>query len=58
MRPEEGDLATDVEIITDPRSGMAFEVSVYPGFRTVTYHVSIAWGYAAIKPEHIAVLLG
>jgi len=33
-------------------------LSLYPGFRTVTYHVSIAWGYAAIKPEHIAVLLG
>jgi hypothetical protein len=56
--PREGDLATDREIITDPRSGLSFELAVYPGYRMVTYHVSIAWGVAVMKPEHLAVLLG
>jgi hypothetical protein len=56
--PKEGDLATDREIITDPRSGLVFELAVYPGFRMVTYHVSIAWGVSVMKPEHLAVLLG
>lgn len=56
--PREGDLATDRETIVDPRSGLAFELACYPGFRMVTYHVSIAWGVAVMKPEHLAVLLG
>lgn len=56
--PNEGDLATDRETVTDPRSGLSFEVAVYPGFRMNVYHLSLAWGYAAIKPEHCAILLG
>ncbi len=57
-RPEEGDLATDVMTITDPRSGMSFEVSVYPGYRKVVYEIAAAWGVKNIKPEHTALLLG
>jgi len=56
--PKEGDLATDRETIIDPRSGLAFEVACYPGFRMVTYHVSLAWGVKVMKPEHVAILLG
>ena len=48
----------DVMQITDPRSGLTFEVSVYPGFRKVVYHISLAWGVKNIKPEHTALLLG
>lgn len=57
-RPEEGDQATDVQIITDPRSGLSMEFSVYPGYRKVRYEVGLAWGVANIKPEHTAILLG
>lgn len=57
-RPAAGDMAIDVITITDPRSGLAFEVSVYPGFRKVVYHISLAWGVKNIKPEHTALLLG
>lgn len=56
--PAEGDLATDRQVITDDRTGMSFELAVYPGFRMNVYHVSVAWGVSVIKPEHIATLLG
>jgi hypothetical protein len=56
--PEEGDMATDREIITDPRSGLSFEVAVYPQYRRVRYELSLAWGVALIKPDHAAILLG
>lgn len=57
-RPKQGDLAIDVEYITDPRTGLTFELSVYPGFRKVVYHIGIAWGVKSIKDAHIALLLG
>jgi hypothetical protein len=57
-RPAQGDLAIDVMTITDPRSGLSFEVSVYAGFRKVVYHIALAWGVKNIKPEHTALLLG
>ena len=57
-RPAEGDLALDVMTIQDPRSGIAFEVAIYPGVRMVTYHIGLAWGVKNIKPEHTAQLLG
>lgn len=56
--PKEGDLATDHQIITDPRTGLSFELSCYPGYRMVTYHVSIAWGVLVVKPEHLATIIG
>lgn len=57
-RPEEGDMAADVEIITDPRSGLSFEFAMYKGYRKVRYEVGLAWGVKNIKPEHTALLLG
>lgn len=57
-RPSAGDMAIDVTTLVDPRSGLAFEVSVYPGYRKVVYEVSAAWGVKCIKTEHTALLLG
>lgn len=56
--PEEGDLAIDRMIIQDDRSGLSFEVAIYPGYRKVRYEIAIAWGFENIKPEHTAILLG
>ena len=57
-RPYEGDRAEDVMVMQDPRSGLGFEVALYKEYRRVHYEVSCAWGYAMIKPEHCALLLG
>lgn len=56
--PEGGDMATDSTMVTDPVSGITFEILEYKQFRQTVYHVSLAWGWKAIKQEHIAVLLG
>lgn len=56
--PAQGDAALDRMILVDPRSGIAFEVSLWAGMRKVRYEVAAAWGVRGIKPEHIALLLG
>jgi hypothetical protein len=52
------DMADDVMSLTDPKSGIVFDVAVYRQFMQLVYHVRLAWGYQAIKSNHIAVLLG
>jgi len=56
--PKEGDLAVDSFLMTDPRSGLTFDVRVYLGFGKVRYQVGLAWGWGVPNPEHMALLLG
>mgnify|MGYP007011964329 FL=1 len=58
MFPRQGDLAIDSEIITDPRTGMSFDLRVCPGDGMVLYRIHALWGWQSIKPEHCAILLG
>lgn len=56
--PVEGDSAADKAVITDPRTGLNFELVMYKERRRVRYEVALAWGVAVPKPEWLAVLLG
>jgi hypothetical protein len=56
--PKGGDAADDITTVTDPVSGLSFEMAVYRQFLQTVVHVRLAWGFKAIKPAHIAILHG
>jgi hypothetical protein len=56
--PVEGDMAIDRMLLTDPRSGLVFEVALYAMYRKIRAEIVMAWGTKTVKPEHGALLLG
>lgn len=56
--PQGGDAATDVMTITDPISGLAFQVAEYKQYRQVRYELGLAWGVKMVAPRHCALLIG
>lgn len=56
--PDGGDNADDVTFVTDPLSGLTFQVAVYRQYRRVKYEIGLAWGVAAPNGKHGGILLG
>lgn len=56
--PGGGDSADDRTTITDPVSGLSFEVSVYRQYRQVKYEIAMAWGVGVPNAAHLVTLLG
>ena len=56
--PAGGDSAVDRTTITDPRSGLSFDVAHYLEYHQSAFEISIAWGQTVVKEEHVAILAG
>lgn len=56
--PEGGDMASDVMDITDPVSGLVYQVAMYRQYRQVHFEVGLAWGVKMIAPRHTMTLIG
>lgn len=56
--PEGGDTADDVMNVTDPVSGITFQVALYRQYRQIRYEVGLAWGVAAPVPRHSVIIAG
>lgn len=56
--PEEGDMADDRTVLTDPRTGISFEFAMYKQYRRVRYEVGLAYGGDVVKTEFVAQMIG
>jgi hypothetical protein len=56
--PEGGDSAVDTRMVTDPISGISFEIRLYREYRQIRFEVGLAWGVGVVNERHIATLLG
>jgi len=45
-------------VVTDPVSGISFQVLEYGEYRQRVFEVAAAWGVKAVKPEWLAILAG
>jgi len=57
-QPDGPTLAVESGMIVDPRTGMAFQLDVYPLYHSFKTELSINWGFGCMKPEHFALSLG
>jgi hypothetical protein len=56
--PAGGDDADDVLYVTDPISGLTFQVAYYRQYRRTKIEIGLAWGVRNVKSEHTALLQG
>jgi hypothetical protein len=55
--PRQGDDAKDVLTISDPVSGLSFQVALYGDYRQVRIEIGLAWGTKAVNKNHGCLLL-
>lgn len=57
--PARGDLSKGmVEYVTDPVSGITFQIAYYHAYRQNKFEIGLAWGVKMIAPRHTALLIG
>lgn len=56
--PTVGDAAVDSLIVSDPHSGLVFEVRMYTGYRKSMIEVAAVWGVKTWKEDFITTILG
>ena len=56
-RPDGGDAADDVLTVTDPHSGLVFQVAIYRGYHKSLVEVSCVYGAKVWKPEFVCKLV-
>jgi hypothetical protein len=56
--PRRGDKALDTTTITDPVSGLSFQVAIYPDYLQNRIEIRACWGVKSIKPKHSVCLFG
>jgi hypothetical protein len=56
--PNGGDMAADRTQVTDPQTGLTFDVAQYDGYHQRHWEIGLAWGQAVTKEEFLALLLG
>jgi hypothetical protein len=53
-----GDAADDVEIVTDPETGLSLRLASYPGYHARQYELSVLYGASVVDNNLLAALLG
>lgn len=56
--PDGGDGADDVITVTDPHSGLVFQVAIYRGYHKSLIEVSTVYGAKVWKPEFVCAMIG
>jgi hypothetical protein len=56
--PLGGDSASDMTVVTDPVSGLSFQIALYRQYRQITIDVAIAWGCKVLRSEYLGLVLG
>jgi len=56
--PEGGDEALDVMNITDPETGLTFQVVYYGRYRQKVIEIGAAWGVKTVNKSHSVLLIG
>jgi hypothetical protein len=56
--PAGGDQSLDVTVITDPVSGLSFQVALYGGYRQNRVEIGLAYGCKSVNAEHSVALIG